>query len=188
MKRTTSNRRTVRTISIKQEAARIGALQVAEQVAENSRMRAEDARTSAQATPSTTVQPHPTASDSKREAVRKRRQALKQLSDSLKRMAETGQFPPSEDGTTNGLLREYYAQAGHTELKTYEQWREAGFQVKRGEKAILLWAKPKATKDSKAAAAAAGRSEEEAEKDYFPVAYFFSRLQVRETTADPATA
>lgn len=193
MKRMTSTKSTGRTLSIKQAAAEIGAPQAAAQVAAGNRRRAEEAKKSEEARKSVrttspdTVQEQSGKTDSRREAAYKRRQALKQLSDSLRQMAETGLFPPSEDGTINGLLREYYAQAGHTELKTYEQWREAGYQVKRGEKAILLWAKPKATKESKAAATAAGKSEEEAEKDYFPVAHFFSRLQVHETGADTAT-
>ncbi len=116
---------------------------------------------------------------SKKEQAHERRQALKGLCNTLKTMQDTGQLT-SDDGTMNGLLRAFYAQNGHTDLKTYEQWKKEGYQVKRGEKAILFWAKPKATKDSKANAIAAGKPEDEAEKDYFPVKYLFSNKQVHQ--------
>lgn len=107
-----------------------------------------------------------------------RRMALKTLCNKLKTLVNSGQMLPSPDGTMNGLLRSYYAQAGHKELHTFREWKEKGFTVKKGEKAILLWAHPKASKASREAAREAGKQDKEAEEDYFPIAYLFSSRQV----------
>ena len=113
---------------------------------------------------------------SKREIALERRMALKYLCDNLKLMVELGQLEPSD--TKNGLLRQYYAMAGHKELHTFGEWKELGYHVKKGETAILFWGKPKASKEAKEAAKAAGQDEETAKEDYFPLAYLFSQKQV----------
>lgn len=105
-----------------------------------------------------------------------RRQALKELCTGLKAAKDMGAYPECE--TMNELLKAFYAEAGHTELHTFKQWKEKGFYVKKGEKAILLWATPKASKSSKLAAVDAGKQEDEAKEDYFPIAYLFSNKQV----------
>ena len=128
----------------------------------------------------------------RQEAARQRRAELKATSNLLKNAVKTGQIPPSEDGTINGLLRAMYAQQGHTELKTFDEWKQAGYIVRKGQKAILLWGKPrKADRDKQAAtgptaesteakgAAAAGKDEQD---EFFPVCYVFSNLQVHPIT------
>lgn len=101
-----------------------------------------------------------------------RRVALKELSNKLK-SANVG-----ENVSVNDLLKDYYAGQGHTVLKTYNEWKENGFFVKKGERALLLWARPKASKMSKENAVALGKKEEDAKEDFFPVAYMFSEKQV----------
>ena len=102
----------------------------------------------------------------KKEEALKRRAALKDLSSSLQTLSKQGLFP--EFPTVNGLLRYYYQSKGYTDLKTFRQWKEEGFSVKKGEKAILLWAQPVASNQSKEAATEAGKTEEEAKEDELP--------------------
>ena len=105
---------------------------------------------------------------------RARRKALKDLCNTLQAAAKAAGI----EETPNELLREYYAQAGHTELKTFEEWKQAGFYIRKGEKAILLWGHPKPSRQAKEAAKQAGKTEEEAENDFYPLAYLFSNQQV----------
>lgn len=110
----------------------------------------------------------------KQELARARRKALKDLCNELQQAAKaTGvEMKPNE------LLREHYAQAGHTELKSFSEWKEAGYYVKKGEKAILLWAHPKPSREAKELAKSKGKSEDEAKNDFYPLAYLFSSKQV----------
>ena len=102
------------------------------------------------------------------------RKALKDLCNTLQAAAKAAGM----EETPNQLLREYYAQAGHTELKTFDEWKQAGFYIRRGEKAILLWGHPKPSRQAKEAAKQAGKAEEEAKNDFYPLAYLFSNKQV----------
>ena len=110
----------------------------------------------------------------KQELARARRKALKDLCNELQQAAKaTGvEMKPNE------LLREHYAQAGHTELKSFSEWKEAGYYVKKGEKAILLWAHPKPSREAKELAKSEGKNEDEAKNDFYPLAYLFSSKQV----------
>ena len=110
----------------------------------------------------------------KQELARARRKALKDLCNELQQVAKaTGvEMKPNE------LLRQHYAQAGHTELKSFSEWKEAGYYVKKGEKAILLWAHPKPSREAKELAKSEGKNEDEAKNDFYPLAYLFSSKQV----------
>ena len=110
----------------------------------------------------------------KQAIARARRKALKDLCNTLQAAAKAAGMEESP----NELLRGYYAQAGHTELKTFEEWKQAGFYIRKGEKAILLWGHPKPSRQAKEAAKQAGKPEEEAENDFYPLAYLFSNQQV----------
>ena len=70
----------------------------------------------------------------KQELARARRKALKDLCNKLQQVAKA----MGVEMKPNELLRQHYAQAGHTELKSFSEWKEAGYYVKKGEKAILL--------------------------------------------------
>ena len=65
--------------------------------------------------------------------------------------------------TKNQLLRECYNLLDK-ELLTFEQWKEQGAYVRRGEHAYLFWGKPITT---------------EAGYKYSPIQFLFSREQVR---------
>lgn len=102
-----------------------------------------------------------------------RRNALRDLSNTLQKFAKAAGM----EENPNELLRNYYAQAGHTELKSFEEWKKAGFYVKKGEKAILLWGRPR-TKRKKKENTNEQNESEETEEEFFPVAYLFSQKQV----------
>lgn len=117
----------------------------------------------------------------RQEAARQKRAELKATSNLLKKAVASGQIPPSEDGTINGLLRAMYAQQGHTELKTFDEWKAAGYSVRKGQKAILLWGKPrKHNREDEAATAGEDNEQQTSDKqdEFFPVCYVFSNLQV----------
>lgn len=109
-----------------------------------------------------------------------RRQALKELSKSLVAMRESGEYMGNEDDTVNGLLRFYYACKGYKNLKTFREWKEAGYIVRKGEKSLLVWGAPipsKAEKERTEELKKEGK-EEEAKDDYFPVCHLFGEAQV----------
>ena len=67
-----------------------------------------------------------------------KRKQLKTLSQSLVARRDKGEYMGNEDDTVNGLLRFYYACKGYTNLKTFKEWKEAGYIVRKGEKALLI--------------------------------------------------
>ena len=161
------------------KAPKIISIKAAMQSAEKTLAKIEAERKTAQAAePSTEApqaEPQPEAAKpltEKQAIARARRKALKDLCNTLQAAAKAAGMEESP----NELLREYYAQAGHTELKTVEEWKQAGFY--KGEKAILLWGHPKPSRQAKEAAKQAGKPEEEAESDFYPLAYLFSNQQV----------
>ena len=110
--------------------------------------------------------------------IRERRQALRDLSNELKSMAQIN----GKEAHVNELLRDFYAGTGHTELKPFEQWKAQGYFVRKGEKALLLWGKPTASKTAIQEATEQGKSEEDADTDFYPLAYLFSKQQVTRYT------
>lgn len=112
----------------------------------------------------------------KQAEAKERRMELKTLSNNLVKAAEARMKPYT---TVNELVKEYYESQGHKTLKSFSQWKEEGYTVKKGEHALLLWAQPKPSKASKEAAKAEGKEEEEATADFFPVIYLFSQKQVK---------
>lgn len=84
-----------------------------------------------------------------REARLLKRQQLKILSQSLVARRNLGEYMGNEDDTVNGLLRFYYACKGYTNLKTFKEWKEAGYTVRKGEKALLIWGMPITSKAEK---------------------------------------
>ena len=160
-----------KTISIKaamqsanKTLAKIEAERKTAQAAEPSNETAQAEATTTEAKPLTEKQAY----------ARAQRQALKDLCNTLQAAAKAAGI----EQKPNELLREFYASAGHAELKTFDQWKEAGFFVRKGEKAILLWGHPKPSRQAKEAAKQAGKAEEEAKNDFYPLAYLFSNKQV----------
>lgn len=80
-----------------------------------------------------------------------------------------------ELGSVNEALKAVYAGQGHFEFNTYQGWKEKGKQVKKGEKALLFWGKPRKVEDKEKPL-----TDGEGFKKYkfFPLAYLFSQKQV----------
>lgn len=96
-----------------------------------------------------------------------KRQELKALSKIVKPAVKEGIYNSINEG-----LADLYYQDGHTELKSFNKWKESGYHVKKGEKALLLWGeKRKATGTPEV-------YKEPDEYEFFPVAYLFSNKQV----------
>lgn len=127
-----------------------------------------------QTQPTADVAPEPVKKE--QNAIQAKRNELKELSRHLQKQAQDHGLKTS----TNFLLREWYAADGHKELKTFEQWKEAGYFVRKGEKALLLWGHPKPSKQALTTATENGKTEEDAENDFYPIEYFFSNMQVKQ--------
>jgi hypothetical protein len=78
-------------------------------------------------------------------------------------LVEMAKAAGREEYTCNQLLRECY-NLTNSELMTYEQWKEQGAYVRRGEHAYLFWGTPVTTKEG---------------YTYWPVEFRFCREQVR---------
>jgi hypothetical protein len=90
---------------------------------------------------------------------------LRTITDGLEEMAKAA---GRTKFTKNQLLRECYNLLDK-ELLTFEQWKEQGAYVRRGEHAYLFWGKPITT---------------EAGYKYSPIQFLFSREQVRFKAVD----
>lgn len=99
--------------------------------------------------------------------INEKRQLLKGLSTPIKMMVKEGRFNSVNDG-----LKSIYAEEGHTELKTIQQWNRDGKQVKKGEKALLLWGSPRKFEKVNT------DTDQVDEMDFFPICFVFSNQQV----------
>lgn len=110
----------------------------------------------------------------KKQAIQEKRNELKLISKKLKKAVEFGQI----SSINEGLINMYHSQ-GHKDLKTLKEWNEQGKRVKKGEKALLLWGKPKRIKVETAEHSTNPEGRERT-KQYFPLSYVFSSNQVQE--------
>jgi len=67
------------------------------------------------------------------------RETLKALSQEVYDLVEAGTF----NSVNDAIMETLYKNGTHREFKSYRQWQRDGFQVKKGEKAFMLWARPK---------------------------------------------
>lgn len=112
----------------------------------------------------------------KKRPIDEARERLKLLSLEVKDLVEDGTFFTINDAIVETL----YKDDTHREFKSYRQWKKEGNQVRKGEKAFLLWARPKQIQKP----IENGTTAEDLEEmiKYFPIAYLFSNAQI-----DPAT-
>lgn len=109
--------------------------------------------------------------DKKLTPIQEKRKELRELSNELKEDLAEGE-------KLNDLIIEHYKE-GNPEIEsfnTYRGWRKEGFQVKKGEKAFLVWGRPKNLQEGESQQATDDGDED---KDFYPVAFIFSNLQVR---------
>lgn len=104
--------------------------------------------------------------------MKQKREELKSLSAGFKILLKEGAIGSINEGLVN-----YYAEMGHTTLKSYRRWKEEGYQVKKGSKALLLWGEPRTLQRQQETPPPNG--EQEKEDSFYPLAYVFSNLQVQ---------
>lgn len=94
-----------------------------------------------------------------------KREYLKNISAPLLELKNMGEIKSVNEG-----LKNIYSLQGNKELRTFEQWQKAGYQVKRGEKALYLWGKQTEKTITE--------NGEEKEIQFFPIIPVFSENQV----------
>jgi bisphosphoglycerate-dependent phosphoglycerate mutase len=118
------------------------------------------------------------------------RDTLKTLSEEVKDLVEDGTFPTINEA----IMETLYKQGNHKTFNTYMGWQKRGKKVKKGEKAFLLWGRPKdqhgnpVTEDEQTQNK---QEEETTEQDpteetykFFPIVYLFSNEQVEDIVAE----
>ena len=78
----------------------------------------------------------------------------------------------------------YREQTGAKEFKTFQQWHNEGYFVKRGEKAFVLWGRKREVKDVGKKEAA---ESENIDYEFFPIAYLFSDKQIQKAEREADT-
>lgn len=109
--------------------------------------------------------------------IQEKRELLKKYSAFAAPFVENGDY----ETINQAIVAECYTNKKHKEFKTFKQWLKDGFSVKKGEKAFLVWGRPKDTQDKEA-----GKEPEpnENEKAFFPIAFVFSNAQVEPKKGD----
>lgn len=105
------------------------------------------------------------------------RDLLKSRSHEVKDLVEAGMF----ETTNDAIIGTVYKDAINQDFKSYKEWKKEGFQVRKGEKAFLLWGRPKEHQlegDKFETDKANKETKDEIHDSYFPVAYVFSNAQV----------
>lgn len=103
-------------------------------------------------------------------SIQEKREALKQMSEIAKPLVEAGQF----EKLNEAIIALFYRRDGADTFHTFHQWKKQGMQVKKGSKAVFVWAKP-------LSAQAADKGEPfdpESKNDFYPLCFLFSNLQV----------
>ena len=97
--------------------------------------------------------------------IQKKRSEIKEISQTLKELKEHGDIKSINEG-----LKEIYRQQGNKDLRTFQQWKQAGYQVKRGQKALYIWGSQKRKTITE--------NGQEREITFFPLLAVFSENQV----------
>lgn len=123
--------------------------------------------------------------ETKKAIARARRKQLSELSHKLK--IANLMILQNAAVTINDLLIRYYEkQAGAPlELNTYEQWRERGYQVRKGSVSYMVWGKPlKHQRDNEKPTDTDTDTEKDPNEDFFPVCHLFDKSQCYALKAD----
>lgn len=113
----------------------------------------------------------------KTKKIQPERLELIQLSQQAKELREQILLATGEELTINQTLILIHKEvSGASTFKTFNEWKEAGFKVKRHEKAFRVWAKPRkglvkndAPKDTQT---------DEEKYSFYPMCCLFNELQV----------
>lgn len=104
--------------------------------------------------------------------IQEKRAILKGLSQPLQQLVKVGAIPSVNDG-----LKGIYAQSGHMDLKTIQQWNKDGKRVVKGSHALCLWGAPKQINKEQQEETTDGENDP---ADFYPICFVFSNLQVYE--------
>ena len=131
------------------------------------------------------------AMTAKQQAAQQKREWLRAISADFQAQRELMEITGADYiPTINEMLHAYYAKHNSiTELNTFDQWKEKGYQVRKGEKAYLFWGKPRA-KYAKLQAEPTEQGEQDEQEpteqaepitakanDYYPLCYLFDISQ-----------
>ena len=105
-------------------------------------------------------------------SIQEKRAILKGLSQPLQLLVKEGALSSVNDG-----LKGIYAQLGHMELKTIQQWNKEGKNIRKGSHALCLWGAPKQRELQQQEEA---DSEDNDTLHFYPICFVFSNLQVYE--------
>ena len=130
----------------------------------------------------------------KQQAAQEKRNWLRAISADFQAQRELMEMTGAEYiPTINEMLHAYYAKQNNiTELNTFDQWKEKGYQVRRGEKAFLFWGKPKSRQQQPTEPTEQDEQGEQAQKvepltakqnDYYPLCYLFDISQCHKAQA-----
>lgn len=112
--------------------------------------------------------------------IQEKRQYLKNLSSQVRDLVEAGEY----NNVNEAILNQFYRNETHKEFKTFHQWKKEGKKVKKGERAFVLWGKPKPGQQKEEEETKPEPDEDEDEETeeelFYPVAYIFSNSQVHE--------
>ncbi len=100
------------------------------------------------------------------QSIKEKRKELSALSRSVQMLVKEGAY----DTVNEGLL-DIYSDGEELEFNTFKQWKGKGFSVKKGEKAFLVWGKPRQVPVTEP-------DDEEDEFKFWPLCYLFSEQQV----------
>ena len=137
------------------------------------------------------------ARTAKQQAAQEKRDWLRGISAEFQAQREIMEMTGAEYiPTINEMLRAYYEKQNNiTELNTFDQWKEKGYQVRRGEKAFLFWGKPRRkeserlTEDAERAGVTLEDATEEqiiktkSDTDFYPLCYLFDISQCHKANA-----
>lgn len=96
------------------------------------------------------------------------RERLKELTEEVRPLIDQCRFETVNDA----LIAVHYRNEEHYTFNTYQGWRKEGKQVRKGEKAFLVWARPKDLLREN------DETGKEDHQKFFPVAHIFSNAQV----------
>lgn len=100
-----------------------------------------------------------------------KRELLKKYSSQVADLVESGEYATVNEAIVNSI----YKNDLNTDFKTFNKWKSEGFIVKKGEKAFLVWGRPKEKQEAE-------QGKEPTTDDdhkFFPLAFLFSNAQIQ---------
>lgn len=104
------------------------------------------------------------------------RERLKLLSLEVKDLVEDGTFETINDA----IMETLYKSPTNRTFNSFMGWKQQGKQVKKGEKAFLLWSKPKHVQKEQPPQEETDENNQEDEYKFYGIAYLFSNAQVED--------